>query len=896
MISPRPDCLYLCATSRLAQGLRNTPAVEGSAWLTPRAMTLGQWLDELLDECLLTGETMLPQALDPYAEGLLWEKVIAASLGEAMPLFDLAGMAATAAEAHCLCRIWGLKPGGEFLSDEGRQFLAWQADFLRACTAGGWLDQAGVHLALLELIEAGQLALPERVCLLGFDRLTPFERRLQQVLSARGVLLEAAPHLPVAGRIQVHVGEDVRAECRAAVDWAAHHLQARPSARLGIVAPDLAGVRDCLEDLLDRRFHPDLLRPDAAEVPRCFNFSLGRPLAELPLVRTALDLLALGAQRGKLEQARWAALCLASGWSASVGEADGRARFAAEMRRGLPYFVSLSGLLRFGERLAERGQLACPVSLAALQGLADVFAQMPRTAYPSAWASLFRRALKAVDWPGERALSSDEYQAHRALGEVLDSFAGLDAVLGKVKASEAIRRLRELARQRVFQPETRGRPAIQVLGILESAGLNFDALWIIGLNDDRWPPAPRPNPLLPAELQRAAGSAHASAEVELDFARRVQARLLAAAPEIQLSWSQADGNRLLRPSPLLRDLPSAEPLPSAIVASLPEASNDLCEWIEDWQAPPVAAGENVRGGSWILRAQAICPAWAFYQFRLGAGALETPVEGLNPADRGTLVHRALEAFWLHWRTQEALLALSPEQLSAAIQAAVDSALDGFESERRVSLPTRFRCLEGERLVRLLERWLALEAARPQGFTVVACEQPAELEIEGIRVRMSVDRIDRLADGSQLILDYKTGQRVEVANWSAERITEPQLPIYAALVEPEVAGVVFAKVLLDKPGFSGVAASECLPGVSVLGEEKQKIFPAERFPDWASVQAHWRKRLTAVAGEIRAGIAGVQFADEADLRYCEVLPILRLPERQRWLAEQLAGPARQGGAA
>jgi exodeoxyribonuclease-5 len=38
----------------------------------------------------------------------------------------------------------------------------------------------------------------------------------------------------------------------------------------------------------------------------------------------------------------------------------------------------------------------------------------------------------------------------------------------------------------------------------------------------------------------------------------------------------------------------------------------------------------------------------------------------------------------------------------------------------------------------------------------------------------------------------------------------------------------------------------------------------------------------VAREVRAGVAGVSFANEGDLKYCEVLPLLRLPERRRLL--------------
>ena len=215
--------------------------------------------------------------------------------------------------------------------------------------------------------------------------------------------------------------------------------------------------------------------------------------------------------------------------------------------------------------------------------------------------------------------------------------------------ADAIRRLSQLSTQRIFQPETRGQPSVQILGVLESAGLQFDGLWVMGMNDDQWPPAPRPNPLLPAELLRAAGTAHASAEVELAFAHAVQQRLRQTAPEQHYSYALADGSRLRRPSPLLVDLPppgkAALELPTTLAQTLANAADGGLLAVDDAQAPPVAAGERVAGGSWLLRAQAICPAWAFYQYRLGAEAMDAPVEGLDPAARGTLVHAALEAFW-----------------------------------------------------------------------------------------------------------------------------------------------------------------------------------------------------------------------------------------------------------
>lgn len=882
------EALLLCATTRLAQTFRARVPEGATRWRTPQAMTLGQWLASLADEARLSGFAEIPAVLDPFAEGLLWEQVIAGSLDAgSAPLFDLQGMAGTAAEAHQLSQLWEVGPAGFGISEEARLFAAWQEEFLHRCAAIGSLDETGVQKKLLALIEAGWLALPPSVEFVGFDRFTPLEKRLQAALAVRGCEVRVAP----AGRfetpaVKVCALPDADGECAAVAAWARSQLAARPAARLAIVAPDLAAVRDALEFALDDALHPALIRADVAETPRRFNFSLGRPLADLPLVRLALDLLALGAVRGKIEQQRLSSLLLAGGWSAGCAEADGRAVLDAAMRRELPYFTTLPALLRLAERLAAHDLLACGQSVTALAAFTQQLGSAPRRQQAGRWAAFFRACLELLGWPGDRSLSSHEYQAVCAFGELLDGFGRFDGLLGSMSMAEAVKRLSQLCRQRVFQPETRGRPAIQVLGVLESAGLDFDALWVMGMNDDRWPPAPRPNPLLPAAVLRAVGAAHASAEVELDFAQRVQARLLVSAPDIHFSHALADGNRLLRPSPLIEGFPAAE-APAVLVSPgrvQATAAGGACEHLSDAWAPPVGPGEKVSGGSWLLRAQAICPAWAFYQYRLGAEAMETPVEGLDPAARGTLVHGALEAFWKTQRDSAALQALDAAGRSAAIERAVMQALADFEEKSRQPLPPAFRQLEAARLARLLELWLEVEAARPQPFEVIACEAPAEVEIEGIRVRMVVDRIDRLADGRQLIVDYKTGAAIDVRNWAAERITEPQLPIYAALVNDAVAAVVFAKVLPDKPAFAGVAEDgDLLPGVQGIGDEKQKIFDPLAFPDWPAVVRHWRGRLQAVAAEVGAGRAGVVVGDEGDLRYCEVLPLLRLPERRRLLA-------------
>ena len=90
--------LALCATARLAEALRKRiPPDAGATWPTPAALTLGAWLGRLLEDALLQGACAPVKLLDAACERLLWEQVIADALpADALPLFDLAGLAAAA--------------------------------------------------------------------------------------------------------------------------------------------------------------------------------------------------------------------------------------------------------------------------------------------------------------------------------------------------------------------------------------------------------------------------------------------------------------------------------------------------------------------------------------------------------------------------------------------------------------------------------------------------------------------------------------------------------------------------------------------------------------------------------------------------------------------------------
>lgn len=878
----------LCSTARLARSLRQNharaQAAQGLArWQPLPALTLAQWLDEVLEAALLAGEVPAESAprevLTPWQERLLWERAIDASLGGevAAALFDRAGMAAAAQEANQLLLTWEVSLPAVPPSVETGEFLRWREAFRTLCEPSGWLEQARYFDWQVSRIARDAGRLPPHLYLAGFDRVSPQEQRLFDALTRRGVTVERWPlGQDEPGQASQLALDDADAECRAAAAWAAARLAENPQARLAIVAPELATLRTRLAAILDDTLHPECLQPARAQQARRYDFSLGEPLSAVPLVASALSLLRLAARSYRLEQAQAAALLQDVYWSAAQREADARAQLEARMRRKLGNTFGLEHWLRF-LRAAPHGAPAAQAHLEALQ--AAVVGWPSRQTAP-AWVQAWTQLLAAAGWPGERSLSSHEYQACQTWQETLADFARLDRLLGRLDAATALQRLAALCRERIFQPEAEGEPQLLVMGMLEASAAPLDALWVMGMNDHQWPPPARPNALLPAAAQRAAGAPGSCSRVQADFARTIHARLQSSAPQLVFSWARKEGDRELRPSPLLAGLSPADGLPAPALSLMQRlAQPAVLQRLDDHRGPPLREGEKVAGGAALLRAQAICPAWAFYRYRLGARALEEPVDGLDSAARGSLLHAVLQCFW-SGRSSQQVAALAEAALQQAVAQAVDDGVRQFADQRELPLPPHFLALEKMRLAHLLQAWVGFELARPP-FTVEECERRVALEIEGIAVELTLDRVDLLEDGRLVVLDYKTGSDISQKSWAEARITEPQLPLYAALALSggQVAAVCFAKVRTDEQKFVGIAEeADTLPGVKGL-EEARRLFPAERFPDWASVLGHWAGSIAAVAREIRAGDAAVRFRDESELAWCEVKPLLRLPERK-----------------
>jgi len=908
-LAANPDTapVVLCASARLAQGIRQwlqqSYQQQGqSQWQAPQVFPLQDWLNQRLEYAILCGQIDIAQAplgmLSSTQEALLWEQAIQHCLRQhaAIDLFNTNGLASAAMEANRYLIEWNISLDMATVSEETRQFLQWRQQFQTLCKQSGTLESVRYQTWQLEQLSQHVLPLPASIQMAGFDRINPHVQTLITILQSAGVQITTFDNSVPAQQTQRMTFAEAMDEMRAAVHWAQQQLAADPQAKLALVVPDLDSQREILANLLDDTFHPEALHPAQAELPRCYEFSLGLPLSRWPLVHSALNVLRLAFQATPLPQSELSALLADIYWSQALYEADARAALDAEMRRQLPLQVNAYTFARFvARKQQDEYPILCPALHADLTSLLTQAKQTPRKQVPSAWVASFTELLTATHWPGERGLSSHEHQCQTKFKAVLTQLAALDGWLGPIDAMSALHRLSQLCQAQIFQPQTVRLPNITVMGMLEASAQPLDGVWVMGMNDHVWPPLSRTNALIPAELQRQAGTPNASSEVQMAFASQIHQRLLRSAKQIIFSSARQDGDRLLRMSPLIQAIPEITATAGAATLAETLAGNSTqdWQWLDDHQAPPILEGEHISGGTGLLRAQALCPAWAFYQYRLKARKLETPHNGLDAMQRGDLIHRVLAAFWSQQSTL-AWQAVNIEALKAQLDQIAADVIAAFNTEFAQPFSVVFCQLEAERLSKLALTWLwEVERERPQAFAVTSVEQVYKPLIEGIQVKLVIDRVDTLDDGRLVVVDYKTGSMPDFKNWASDKISEPQLPIYAAflLQDADIAAVCFGKLRLTDGGFAGVAAEDdIVPGIKAFNHEKNKLFDPAQFPDWPSVLSHWHTQITRTAQALKAGEAAVVFESEQDLDYCDVLPLLRLPERQLQFEHLQAGGA------
>lgn len=866
----------ITANTRLARVLQQSHDSEQvrkglAAWTAPAILPLNAWLERTWNAWLCRTTSSKPvQLLSSAHERAVWEDIIRQS-DAGNELLQIAATADAAFDAFRLLHEWHVPLDDRSWQDskDTETFRGWAEEFYRLCEKRNWLSNARLTEFVAARINAGEIPVSPHVQLAGFTELTPAQERLFAAMRQRGANVELRPTpAPGGERSAVRVGfVGPQDEIGAAARWARRLIErcvetgTPPS--IGIVVPELSAWRSTIERLFSEELHAGgRLVPDQ-DSQRAFNISLGPSFSEYPLVQTAL-------------------LILRMSQPAAIPFDDVssflRSPFIANATAGITtnalFEVQLRRLREPSLSLAEISAHA-PVGLKpALDRWRREIANMPAKQLPGEWATTFSSLLKSVGWPGDRPLNSADYQTTAAWNEMVSEFFTLDSATGPITRVAALSLLQRLASERQFQPESESAP-IQILGVFETSGLTFDHLWIVGMHDGAWPRSRNPNPFLPLSLQRAGNLPQSSAQRELEFTKLLSNQLMESSPDVVLSYPKKDGDADLRPSPLFAAVPEmVVPEMDADALRLPAAeghahllyASSRIEKIADDLAPPWS-GAKFRGGTAIFTLQAACPFQAFAKVRLGAEPLESAENGLSALDRGNLIHDVFRRIWNELGSHGTLIETPMPNLNAIVQDEVALAIAAMAVKKRALQEVRFAAIEQERLERLTHEWLDLEKQRLP-FKVVHQEEQRQVSVGGIDLKIRADRIDKLEDGSHVVIDYKTSMH-RSTEWDGARPDEPQLPLYAITNDVLWGGVVFGVVKPGELKFTGLTEADgVIPGVKAgVGDDAL----SHRLPAWRVV-------LEKLASDFRNGDAMVDPKKPAQTcRLCRLQGLCRISE-------------------
>lgn len=474
-------------------------------------------------------------------------------------------------------------------------------------------------------------------------------------------------------------------------------------------------------------------------------------------------------------------------------------------------------------------------------------------------ALLFADTLDSLNWPSQQPLTSKQHQIHQQTQQNLHELGQLNSHNKAINCAQAWLQLKHLCDQSIFQEKTPHSP-IQILGLLEAAGTPFKHVWICQANDETFPGRAQCHPLLPKQLQRDYQTPQSSAKRELYYYQHLIQDLKHCNRHVTFSYSLRDNERELNPSPLILDIEEISPVDTS---PLTEAREPVAvDQIND-QYLPALTGQHIRGGSYLLAQQANCPFMAASLSRLKITPIQDYQRGLNALDKGTHLHKALEIFYQRYRNQHDIIAMTAIEKNQAIAQAVNTAL----ADTKASI---FSAVEKQRLQLTLQQWVDYDCQRPT-FSVLANELNQTIELKQFSLQVRIDRIDTLADGTTIVIDYKSG-RNSLAGWFDERLTSPQLPLYASFLDFNTSAIAYAELKRRNIQLIGVGSED----TNIAGIKPIENYRYATATNWQQQQQQWQQQCQQLADEYQQGYAAAMPAVSSQpCLYCSLKPFCRI---------------------
>ncbi len=772
-----------------------------------------------------------------------------------------------------MCKAWRINPFDfeqPLLTDEISAFIKWAQAYQTRCKTEGWIDSNTRIDVLIDKINNLGLELPDQIQLVAFDELTPQLEDLLNCMVNKGVSIQHRSLLQTQkGIVNTLETLDERTELLAAAHQSKLWLEQDPKASIAIVIPDLERKRQNVE----RAFQETLASGQ-------FNISAPLSLVSYPFINAAL--LGLGLLKSQIPLETLSIWLRSPFFIGGMSESHRRASFDIFLREqgeasfSWPHLMNL--LKHFNERSSNDQDSTLKPFCVPLENFAELRASLNLKSKRSSedWCELIHQLLECLGWPGERTADSQEFQLNMRWDALIKEYAQLGRVLAKHSFSECLFRIRTLAQSLSFLPQSH-RPQVHILGMLEAAGLPFDYVWVLGLHREAWPLEPSPNPFIPLSLQRRLEIPRSSAKRELKVAKRLTDTLARGAPYVIFSYARMVEEEKREKSALLYEFPALaseswhlKPLQSQLskIGIIKSSEDNLNKEI---QAPALLENERVKQGTRSIQLQAACPFRAFAEVRLGAKPIPKNKLGLDPAIRGEILHQVLMQFWEGLDDQSALLALSEPALHQRLTKVLDQTLSQWQKQKPSTLTPRFVALEHKRLFQLLLRFIELEKSRDD-FKIIEREKKHSIYLAGFHISVRIDRVDQLARGEEIVLDYKTGLS-SISHWFGERPKDPQLPLYCVTRSPMPRGIAFASIRAEGLKFQGVAEEEqLLPGMKSVGSLKRLGSEAS----WDAQCASWDASILKLATDFSEGTATVDPAEgPTTCRTCALHSLCRI---------------------
>jgi ATP-dependent helicase/DNAse subunit B len=161
--------------------------------------------------------------------------------------------------------------------------------------------------------------------------------------------------------------------------------------------------------------------------------------------------------------------------------------------------------------------------------------------------------------------------------------------------------------------------------------------------------------------------------------------------------------------------------------------------------------------------------------------------------------------------------------------------------------------------------------------VAGTEVDETITLAGLTLRLRLDRVDRLADDTLLVIDYKTGN-VSPRDWDLPRPKDVQLPLYAGFALQEmgnVSGLAFAKIRAGESTFAGRVGQAKETLIPTLGNVSPLVKNALSVEDLLE----WREHIQKLASEFVAGHAAVDPRDSSKTcKDCGLQSLCRIQEQ------------------